>query len=84
MKKKIIFCPHDDDDKCTCRKPLPGMINTIIKEYDLNRDECLLIGDSHKDMLAAKSAKIEAVLLKTNYNKPFSGSPWIDSLVNLL
>lgn len=82
--KKIIFCPHDDDDKCTCRKPLPGMIDKIIDEYDLIRKECFLIGDSHKDMLAGKAAKISAALLKTSYNKPLNGFPLIDSLVDLL
>jgi len=82
--KKIIYCPHDDIDKCNCRKPLPGMINAVITEYKLNRSECLFIGDSHKDMLAATAANIEAVLLKTNYNKPFRELPFIDLLVNLL
>jgi len=82
--EKILFCPHDDDDKCLCRKPLPGMINKAIKEYDLIRNECFLVGDSHKDMLAARAAKIEAALLKTNYNTPLDGFPSIDSLVDLL
>ena len=82
--KKILFCPHDDDDKCLCRKPLPGMIDQVIKEYGLIRNECFLVGDSHKDMLAARAAKIEAALLKTNYNTPLKGFPLIDSLVDLL
>jgi len=82
--KKILYCPHDDDDKCSCRKPLPGMIDEIIKEFDLHGDECLLIGDSHKDILAAKAANIDAVLLKTRYNRVFFGYPYIDSLIILL
>ena len=82
--KKILYCPHDDDDNCVCRKPLPGMINEIIKEFDLCSDECLLIGDSHKDILAAKAANIDAVLLKTSYNRVFFGYPYIDSLKILL
>ncbi len=84
MFKKILYCPHDDDDHCFCRKPLPGMINEIIKEFDLNRNACLLIGDTHKDMLAAKAANIDAVLLKTSYNKAFRGYPYVDSLMVLL
>ena len=82
--KKILFCPHDDDDKCLCRKPLPGMIDQVIKEYGLIRNECFLVGDSHKDMLAARAAKIEAALLRTNYNTPLNGFLSIDSLVDLL
>ena len=64
--KKIIFCPHDDDDKCTCRKPLPGMINKIIDEYNLIRTECFLIGDSHKDMLARTAANHSAAHHQTS------------------
>ena len=82
--KEIVFCPHDDEDKCKCRKPLPGMINKIIKEFDLSRSECLLIGDSRKDILAAKAAMIDAVLIKTLYNKALKGYPYIDSLMILL
>ena len=82
--KEIVFCPHDDEDKCKCRKPQPGMINQIINEYNLTRNDCCLIGDSHKDMLAAKSAKVDAILLKTRYNKPLEGFPLIERLAELL
>ena len=82
--KKIVFCPHNDEDKCKCRKPLPGMINQIINKYNLTRNDCCLIGDSHKDMLAAKSAKVDAILLKTRYNKPLEGFPLIERLAELL
>ena len=82
--KEIVFCPHNDEDKCKCRKPLPGMINQIINKYNLTRNDCCLIGDSHKDMLAAKSAKVDAILLKTRYNKPLEGFPLIERLAELL
>ena len=82
--KEIVFCPHDDEDKCKCRKPLPGMINQIINEYNLTRSDCCLIGDSHKDIFAAKSAEVDTMLLKTKYNKPLDGFPLIDTLMDLL
>ena len=82
--KEILFCPHDDEDKCKCRKPLPGMINQIINEHNLTRNDCCLVGDSLKDMLAATSAKVEPILLKTKYNKSLDGFPSIDTLMDLL
>lgn len=67
--KKIVYCPHDDSDNCACRKPKPGMINSLINEFSLNRNECLIIGDSMKDMQSGRSAKIDCIFLQTKYNK---------------
>lgn len=66
---EIIFCPHDDSDNCLCRKPLPGMLNSMILKYNLDREECIFIGDSYKDILAGNNANIETCLLKTSYNE---------------
>ena len=32
--KDIVICTHDNDDFCSCRKPKPGMINSIIEKYN--------------------------------------------------
>jgi len=80
----LIYCPHDNEDNCLCRKPKPGMINDLIKKYDLDPKECLLIGDSGKDIGAAKNAKIDSLLLDTKYNQEVSGVVRISSLCELL
>jgi D-glycero-D-manno-heptose 1,7-bisphosphate phosphatase len=53
---KIYFCPHHWIDNCKCRKPKPYMINQACKDYNLNKDKTLFIGDDYRDYLAAKSA----------------------------
>ena len=82
--KEISFCPHDDDDNCNCRKPRPGMINNLIKKYNLKKEDCLFIGDSKKDILAAKQAKIDAYLINTEYNMDIKYTYKVNYLTDLL
>ena len=67
--KEIVYCTHDNDNSCSCRKPKPGMIEYLLDKYNLNKEESCIIGDSHKDILAGKAAEITTILLKTVYNK---------------
>jgi D-glycero-D-manno-heptose 1,7-bisphosphate phosphatase len=82
--KEISYCPHDDANDCLCRKPKPGMIDNIIEKYNLIKSDCLLIGDSYKDMGAALNAGISFTYLKTHYNKTLDRSFTISSLQELL
>lgn len=82
--KEISYCPHDDNDKCNCRKPKSGMLDDLINKNNLNKDKCLMIGDSAKDIISANAAKIDAYLLKTNYNRSIKHSYRINSLVDLI
>ena len=81
---EIKYCPHDDSHECRCRKPKPGMINSIIKKYNLRKSESLMIGDSLKDVTAAKRSNIDCVYLKTNYNKKIDDVFNFHSLLDLL
>tara|TARA_B100000886_G_scaffold316729_1_gene255555 strand:- start:455 stop:964 length:510 start_codon:yes stop_codon:yes gene_type:complete len=82
--REILFCGHDDIDNCNCRKPKPGMILEIINKYKLNKNDCLMIGDSQKDIDAARFAKINAYLLEKDYNKNVDCNNRINSLVDLI
>ena len=48
----IFFCPHGPDDGCRCRKPLPGMFETIADRYGIDLAEAHLVGDSLRDLQA--------------------------------
>ncbi len=82
--EEIFVCMHDDDDNCKCRKPKPGMILDAISKHNLNHEECIMIGDSIKDLKAASAAGIDAFLLDTNYNENIDYSFKIKSLVSLI
>jgi len=61
----IFFCPHGPGENCACRKPKPGMILAIAKLFNVTASEILCIGDSLRDILAAKAAGCAAWLVKT-------------------
>jgi len=82
--KEIFVCAHDDEDNCSCRKPKPGMILKAISSYNLKYDECIMIGDSLKDIEAANSAGIDVLLLETVYNNHISFNGKIKSLISLI
>tara|TARA_S200000501_G_scaffold85996_1_gene78792 strand:+ start:21951 stop:22460 length:510 start_codon:yes stop_codon:yes gene_type:complete len=82
--EEIFVCMHDDDDNCKCRKPKPGMILDAISKYNLFHEECIMIGDSVKDLKAANAAGIDAFLLDTNYNKKVDYSYKIQSLISII
>ncbi|WP_286240658.1 D-glycero-beta-D-manno-heptose 1,7-bisphosphate 7-phosphatase [Neptuniibacter halophilus] len=62
----IHFCPHGPDDKCDCRKPLPGMFNSIAKSFGLNDlTGVFAVGDSLRDLQAGAKVNCKPVLVKT-------------------
>ena len=63
--ERIYFCPHGPDDHCHCRKPKPGLFTRFAKEFELSLDGVYAIGDSIRDLQAARLAGARAVLVRT-------------------
>lgn len=63
------ICPHDTSDNCNCRKPKSGLLIEIAKRLAVTPQECLVVGDRLSDVLCAKNAGAEAVLVLTGYGK---------------
>lgn len=61
----IFICPHGPNDNCTCRKPKPGLLLNIAKHFAVSPGHMLAIGDSMRDLLAAKAAGCAAILVRT-------------------
>lgn len=78
---KIYFCPHDWIIKCKCRKPKPFMINQACKDYNLNKDKLLYIGDDYRDYLTAKSAN--CFYVHKNYLKEKNYKRYLGDLSNI-
>lgn len=53
-------CYHDDADGCTCRKPLPGLLQQP-PVYDIGRS--IMIGDRWRDVEAGRRAGVRAIIL---------------------
>lgn len=70
----VFHCPHSPDDKCICRKPLPGMLLAAKDKYDIDMTNSWLIGDREDDISAANSSGISNTILvdsfhETNFDK---------------
>jgi D-glycero-D-manno-heptose 1,7-bisphosphate phosphatase len=56
-------CPHDVE-RCTCRKPLPGLLLAALADRPSVRPgEAVVVGDSESDVLAGLAAGVPGVLL---------------------
>ena len=69
---EVLFCPHDNEHNCGCRKPKPGMIFYAATKYDIDISQSFVVGDSHKDMQAAQAASCRGILIDADYNKNVS------------
>ncbi len=61
----IFVCPHGPDDGCACRKPAPGLLYQIADRLKVSLEGVYFVGDSERDVLAARSAKASPVLVRT-------------------
>ena len=64
----IFFCPHRPQDKCKCRKPLPGMLFTAQKKYAIDLSTAIMVGDSAKDIECGRNAGVGKTILVTTGN----------------
>jgi D-glycero-D-manno-heptose 1,7-bisphosphate phosphatase len=67
----IFLCPHDESDRCPCRKPKPGLLIEAKFKWHLDMDRSFVISDKWQDAEAARAAGCTSLLLE---------SPWIGSV----
>lgn len=60
------YCPHHPNGiveglsfECSCRKPKPGMILTLIEKYQIDTNVSWMFGDKTSDMECAKAALVK-------------------------
>lgn len=51
-----FFCPHGPEDGCTCRKPLPGLIEQIGERFGVDLSQVHMVGASLNDLKTAHAA----------------------------
>ncbi|RZD40496.1 MAG: D-glycero-beta-D-manno-heptose-1,7-bisphosphate 7-phosphatase [Thaumarchaeota archaeon] len=60
----IYYCPHTPKENCSCRKPKPGLLLQAADDLNIDLKNSWMIGDSKKDIDAAKAAGCNSILLK--------------------
>jgi D-glycero-D-manno-heptose 1,7-bisphosphate phosphatase len=71
----ILVCYHDDTDKCSCRKPLPGNIFQGAKKFKVDLSKSYIVGDRWKDIEAGAAAGCTTFFIDNNYNKDMKSIP---------
>ena len=74
--EKIYFCPHVDEDKCLCRKPLPGLLEQALDEYEIDIPGSYIIGDRLRDIIPGEKYSIKGILAyrKISVDEPVPGN----------
>jgi len=57
---EIFYCPHHSlVENCLCRKPKGLMIEKALNKYQVNQENCFMIGDHERDVEAAHAAGLQ-------------------------
>jgi D-glycero-D-manno-heptose 1,7-bisphosphate phosphatase len=56
----IRVCPHDDADRCACRKPKPGL---LLRDPEHDMAASVMIGDRWRDIEAGRAAGCGVTIL---------------------
>ncbi len=62
---RIVYCPHHPDDGCDCRKPAPGLYQKLSRQYGVPLDGIPIVGDSERDLVAARAVNARPILVLT-------------------
>lgn len=65
----VYCCPHTVEDKCTCKKPLTGLVEKAIKDYDIDLKNSFVVGDMGGDIILARKIGAKGVLVLTGAGK---------------
>jgi D-glycero-D-manno-heptose 1,7-bisphosphate phosphatase len=66
---EIYYCPHHEEKGlCLCRKPSSLLIEKAIARFNIDKNLSYLIGDSQRDIEAARNAGIKGILIPKNSN----------------
>ena len=65
----VLTCPHDNDDQCQCRKPLPGLITRAAYELHVECKASYMIGDRWRDVEAGRRAGCKTFFIDCGYDE---------------
>lgn len=57
----FYICKHHWNDECSCRKPKPGLLNSICTDFGLSPESTTFIGDEDTDLEAADLAGMRGI-----------------------
>lgn len=64
----VMVCPHDEADRCPCRKPKPGLFTEAAFKWHLDLEHSFVISDKWQDAAAAHAAGCTSLLIRSPWN----------------
>jgi D-glycero-D-manno-heptose 1,7-bisphosphate phosphatase len=61
----VYYCPHLPEDGCACRKPAPGMLEQIARDFRCTLIGVPFVGDKISDVRAAEAVRARPILVRT-------------------
>jgi D-glycero-D-manno-heptose 1,7-bisphosphate phosphatase len=65
----IKVCYHVDGDDCQCRKPKPGMLFEAAREWHIDLEASVMVGDRWRDIDAGHAAHCKTVFVDSGYDE---------------
>jgi D-glycero-D-manno-heptose 1,7-bisphosphate phosphatase len=78
--KNYYICPHVEVDRCSCRKPMPGLLLEAAKDLNLDLKKSYMVGDRWRDVSAGQSAGCKNFFIDYNYREERPKEPFITVL----
>src|SRR5262245_16745699 len=74
----IYVCYHVGEDRCSCRKPAPGMLLEAARDFGVDLARSWMVGDRWRDVGAGRAAGTRTIWIDCGYDEPRAESPdWI-------
>jgi D-glycero-D-manno-heptose 1,7-bisphosphate phosphatase len=73
----IRVCPHDDDARCACRKPRPGLLLDAARQWNIDLGASYVVGDRWRDVEAGHRAGCQAVFVDHGYRERRPDGPYL-------
>lgn len=64
----LLVCPHEDADRCPCRKPKPGLLIEAAHAWGIDLNRSFVISDKWQDAEMARRGGATSLLVR---------SPWL-------
>ncbi len=59
----FLVCPHAPDDRCSCRKPGPGLLHRARDRFGIDLRASCVVGDHESDVAAAAAAGCRSIMV---------------------
>jgi len=65
----LYYCPHIDEDNCSCRKPKTGMVMRAAKEHNIDLSKSYTVGDHIRDYMLGHNMGGKGLFVLTGHGR---------------